>query len=69
MKNRIKICFFSILGVLVLGGSVAYAYSNVTSVGIINEKEFDGDCVMLSNETEELPGGNVYIEELYEVIP
>ena len=64
MKNRIKICFFSILGVLVLGVSVAYAYSNVTSVGIIN-----GDCVMLSNETEELPDGNVYIEELYEVIP
>ena len=69
MKNRIKICFFNILGVLVLGVSVAYAYSNVTSVGIINEKEFDGDCVMLSNETEELPDGNVYIEELYEVIP
>ena len=52
-----------------MGVSVAYAYSNVTSVGIINEKEFDGDCVMLSNETEELPDGNVYIEELYEVIP
>ena len=69
MKNRIKMCCFSILGVLVLGGSVSYAYSNATSVGIINEKEFDGDCVMLSNETEELPDGNIYIEELYEVIP
>ena len=69
MKNRIKVCCFSILGVLVLGGSVSYAYSNGTSVGIINEKEFDGDCVMRSNETEELPDGNIYSEELYEVIP
>ena len=64
MKNRIKICCFSILGVLVLGGSVSYADSNATSVGIINEKEFDGDCVMLSSESEEWTDGNIYIEEL-----
>lgn len=34
MKNKIKICCCSILGVLALGGSVSYAYSNVTSVGV-----------------------------------
>ena len=52
-----------------MGASVSYAYSNVTTVGVIDEKAFDGDSVMLSSETEELPDGTVYVEELYEVIP
>lgn len=69
MKNKIKVCCLAAIGVLVLGASVSYAYSNVTTVGVIDEKAFDGDSVMLSSETEELPDGTVYVEELYEVIP
>lgn len=57
MRNKVKICCFAILGILVLGGSVSCAYANAK-----NE-------VLISTETETLPDGNILVTELYEEIP
>ena len=43
----------SALGVLLVGSSVAYAYSQKGT--------------LISQKTEELPDGNIYVEELYEI--
>ena len=54
MKHKVKIIILSVLGVLLVGGSsVAYAYSQKGT--------------LISQKTEELPDGNIYVEELYEI--
>ena len=53
MKHKVKITILSALGVLLVGSSVAYAYS------------LKGTLISL--KTEELPDGNIYVEELYEI--
>ena len=52
MKHKVKIIILSVLGVLLVGSSVAYAYSQKGT--------------LISQKTEELPDGNIYVEELYE---
>ena len=54
MKHKVKITILSALGVLLVGSSVAYAYSQKGT--------------LISQKTEELPDGNIYVEELYEII-
>ena len=53
MKHKVKITILSALGVLLVGSSVAYAYSQKGT--------------LISQKTEELPDGNIYVEELYEI--
>ena len=53
MKHKVKIIILSVLGVLLVGSSVAYAYSQKGT--------------LISQKTEELPDGNIYVEELYEI--
>ena len=53
MKHKVKIIVLSALGVLLVGSSVAYAYSQKGT--------------LISQKTEELPDGNIYVEELYEI--
>ena len=53
MKHKVKIIILSALGVLLVGSSVAYAYSQKGT--------------LISQKTEELPDGNIYVEELYEI--
>ena len=50
MKHKVKITILSALGVLLVGSSVAYAYSQKGT--------------LISQKTEELPDGNIYVEEL-----
>ena len=54
MKHKVKITILSALGVLLVGSSVAYAYSQKGT--------------LISQKTEELPDGNIYVEELYEIV-
>ena len=49
MKHKVKIIILSVLGVLLVGSSVAYAYSQKGT--------------LISQKTEELPDGNIYVEE------
>ena len=51
--HKVKIIILSVLGVLLVGSSVAYAYSQKGT--------------LISQKTEELPDGNIYVEELYEI--
>ena len=53
MKHEGKIIVLSAVGVLLVGLSVAYAYSQKGT--------------LISQKTEELPDGNIYVEELYEI--
>ena len=53
MKHKVKITILSALGVWLVGSSVAYAYSQKGT--------------LISQKTEELPDGNIYVEELYEI--
>ena len=53
MKHKVKIIILSVLGVLLVGSSVADAYSQKGT--------------LISQKTEELPDGNIYVEELYEI--
>ena len=53
MKHKVKIIILSVLGVLLLGSSVAYPNSQKGT--------------LISQKTEELPDGNIYVEELYEI--
>ena len=53
MKHKVKIIILSALGVLLVGSSVVYAYSQKGT--------------LISQKTEELPDGNIYVEELYEI--
>ena len=53
MKHKVKIIILSALGVLLVGSSVACAYSQKGT--------------LISQKTEELPDGNIYVEELYEI--
>ena len=53
LKIAVKIIILSVLGVLLVGSSVAYAYSQKGT--------------LISQKTEELPDGNIYVEELYEI--
>lgn len=53
MKHKVKIIILSALGVLLVGSSVAYAYSQKGT--------------LISQKTEELPDENIYVEELYEI--
>ena len=53
MKHKVKITILSALGVLLVGSSVTYAYSQKGT--------------LISQKTEELPDGNIYVEELYEI--
>lgn len=53
MKHKVKIIILSVLGVLLVRSSVAYAYSQKGT--------------LISQKTEELPDGNIYVEELYEI--
>ena len=47
MKHKVKIIILSVLGVLLVGSSVAYAYSQKGT--------------LISQKTEELPDGNIYV--------
>ena len=49
MKHKVKIIILSALGVLLVGSSVVYAYSQKGT--------------LISQKTEELPDGNIYVEE------
>ena len=53
MKHKVKIIILSVLGVLLVGSSEAYVYSQKGT--------------LISQKTEELPDGNIYVEELYEI--
>ena len=53
MKHKVKITILSALGVWLVGSQVAYAYSQKGT--------------LISQKTEELPDGNIYVEELYEI--
>ena len=53
MKHKVKITILSALGVWLVGSSVAYAYSQKGT--------------LIPQKTEELPDGNIYVEELYEI--
>lgn len=67
MKRKIIYC---LIALVVLGiGSSVYAYSNSKTVGILNEKDFEGKEVLVSQETEILPDGYVAIYETYEFFP
>ena len=46
-----------------------FLYLDKDIVGSIVAQAEKGLITEISNETEELPDGNIYIEELYEVIP
>ena len=48
MKHKVKIIILSVLGVLLVGSSVAYAYSQKGT--------------LISQKTEELPDGNTNID-------
>ena len=65
MKYKVKLLLFSILGILILGSSVAYAYSS----NMITQQEAKENDTLISQKTEKLPDGNIYVEELYEVNP
>ena len=53
MKHKVKIIILSVLGVLLVVSSVA------------KKKKKKG--TLISQKTEELPDGNIYVEELYEI--
>ena len=53
MKHTVRIIILSVLGVLLVGSSVAYEYLQKGT--------------LISQKTEELPDGNIYVEELYEI--
>ena len=53
MKHMVKIIILSALGVLLVGSSVVYDYYQKGA--------------LISQKTEELPDGNIYVEELYEI--
>ena len=73
MKRKITVYCLAALGVLVLGTTAAFAHSNMGTVkmkledesGVVRERE----GILLSRETEVMPDGYIYSEELYEILP